>query len=143
MLARKVAAATGPGEASWPGMTKILIVEDESIVAQGMSLILSEAGHRVVGIADDRSSALAKADRYRPELVLMDIALARNSDGIEVARDLRDRLGVAVVFISAHLDARTRERAAALGAAGCLDKPYSPSSLLAAVAAAGPLATGG
>jgi two-component system, response regulator PdtaR len=118
------------------GTTRILIVEDEAILAEGMSMILCDAGYKVVGICADRISAINTADRLRPELVLMDIALAHDCDGIDVARDLQERLGVTVVFVTACCDSWTRERAAALGAAGYLTKPYSPTNLLDVVAAA-------
>ena len=124
-------------------MTKILIVEDEPIVAQGMALVLADAGHQVVGIASDKATALKHAAAADPELVLMDIKLANNSDGIEAAKMMRARAPVSVVFVSANLDRNTRQRAAAANPVGYLVKPYSPDQLLNTITAAEQAAQGG
>jgi two-component sensor histidine kinase len=117
-------------------MSRILIVEDELSVAEGMSMILSDAGHQIVGIADDGPSALWMANTGTPDLVLMDIQLANNDDGVEVARRVvQAQHRVSIIFVSAHLDYRTRERAAVVDGAAFLVKPYSPQKLLEAVAA--------
>lgn len=118
-------------------LTKILIVEDEAIIAEGMSVILTTAGHHVVGIATDEASAVKQAAAGRPDLVLMDVKLANGSDGIETARCLQAQGPVSLVFVSAHLDTTTRQRAAAVHPAGYLAKPYSPEKLLEAVLAVG------
>ena len=120
-------------------MTKVLIVEDEPIVAEAMSQFLENAGHEVVGIARDEVSAICGAAAERPDLVLMDIRLAGASDGIEAARKIRAEHPVDVVFITAHGDPATRTRAAALRPAGFVTKPYSARQLLQAVTAAGKL----
>ena len=99
-------------------MAKILIVEDEPIVAQEMALTLADAGHQVVGIANDEATAVKHAAAANPELVLMDIRLANNSDGIETAMLMRAHSPVPVVFVSANLDCNTRQRAAAVKNAG-------------------------
>src|SRR4051812_5829963 len=115
-------------------MGRILIVEDELSLAEGMSVILSDAGHQIVGIADDETSALQMANFGTPDLVLMDIQLANDDDGVEVARrvvEAQDR--VSIIFVSAHLDYRTRKRAGAIAGARFLVKPYSPQQLLEAV----------
>ena len=67
-------------------MAKVLIVEDEPIVAEAMSLFLDSAGHQVVGIAKDEVSALTQAALERPDVVLMDVRLAGASDGIKTAQ---------------------------------------------------------
>ena len=117
-------------------MTKILIVEDEPIVAHGLAVVLADAGHQVVGIASDEATAVKHAAAADPELVLMDIKLANNSDGIETAQLMRARAAVAVVFVSAYLDHSTRQRAATVHLVGYLLKPYSPDQLLKTLAAA-------
>jgi two-component sensor histidine kinase len=114
-------------------MSRILIVEDELTVAEGISMILSDAGHQIIGIAEDETSALRMFDIAMPDLVLMDVHLANNSDGVEVARRVHTRHQVPIIFVSAHLDYRTRERAAGIKGAGFLAKPYSPQNLVNAV----------
>jgi DNA-binding NarL/FixJ family response regulator len=98
-------------------------------------MVLAGAGHEIVGIADDQDSAIWQAAEGRPDLVLMDIKLAKNSDGIETARRLQAERPVPVVFVSSHLDSRMRERAASVHPAGYLVKPYSPQRLLEIVSA--------
>ena len=116
-------------------MTKILIVEDEPIVAEAMSMVLAGAGHQIVGIAADADSAIWRAAAAQPDLVLMDIKLANNGDGIEAARRLQADRPVPVIFVSSYLDSRTRERAAVVRPVGYLVKPYSPQKLLEIVSA--------
>jgi|SRR5437867_468784 CheY-like chemotaxis protein len=118
-------------------MTKVLIVEDEPIVAEAMSQFLENAGHEVVGIARDEVSAVCEAAAERPDLVLMDIRLAGASDGIETARKIQAEHPVDVVFVTAHGDPTTRIRAAEAQPAGFVTKPYSARQLLQAVNAAG------
>jgi DNA-binding NarL/FixJ family response regulator len=109
-------------------MANILIVEDEPIVAQEMALTLSDAGHQIIGIANDGPTAVKHALATNPELVLMDINLANNSDGVETAKLMQSQASVPVVFVSANLDPNTRQRAAAANPVGYLVKPYCPTS---------------
>ena len=118
-------------------MVKILIVEDEPIVAEAVSQVLNHAGHQVVGVAKDERSALTQAAAGSPDLVLMDIRLAGASDGIETACKMQAERPVDVVFMSAHHDPNTRARAAAARPAGFVAKPFSCEELLKVVTAAG------
>jgi two-component system, response regulator PdtaR len=123
-------------------MSSILIVEDDPIVATGMSMLLACAGHNVVGIAIDEASAVEQLAAGRPDMVLVDIRLANNSDGIQTALRLKAAHPVKVVFVSGHLDSRTQRRAAAVDPAGYLLKPYTAQNLLKVVSIAGaPAAT--
>lgn len=117
-------------------MTKILIVEDELIVAEAVSQFLHHAGYEVVGIAKDEASALRQAAQGDPDLVLMDIRLAGSSDGIETARKMQAERPVNLVFVTAQHDPETRARAAAAHPAGFVAKPFSCQQLLDAVTAA-------
>lgn len=119
-----------------PKMARILIVEDEVLVAESVSQLLDHAGHEVVGIASDEASALKEAARGKPDLVLMDIRLAGGGDGVETARRIQAERRVPVVFMSAYYDPKTRARAATVQPAGFVVKPFSPEQLLRAVSAA-------
>jgi CheY-like chemotaxis protein len=119
-------------------MSRILVVEDEPLVAEAVSVALDNAGHQVVGIASDGASALTQATEQRPDLVLMDIRLSGGSDGINTALKMQAQRPVSVVFISAHHDPQTRARAVAVRPSVFLPKPFSPEQLLAAVTAAVP-----
>ena len=117
-------------------MSRVLIVEDETIVADSLHQFLHHAGHEVVGVARDEASALKAAIQGKPEVVLMDIKLANGSDGIEAARKMQARSPVMVVFMSAFHDPKTRARAASVKPAGFIPKPFLPQDLVEAVALA-------
>lgn len=121
-------------------MARILIVEDEAIVAMTMSMVLDSAGHQVVGIANDEASAAKQVARSRPDLALVDIKLANNSDGVQTALRLKARHPLKVVFVSGYLDSHTQKRAAAVDPAGYVVKPYSARNLLKVVSIATALA---
>jgi CheY-like chemotaxis protein len=127
------------------GACRILVVEDEFLIALTVEDVLAAAGYDVVGIAATYEEAVALAERTRPELVLMDIRLASSRDGIEAAIAIRERFDIPALFVSANLDPENRGRAAPAAPAGWLSKPYSPEKLRAAVAAAlrAPDAAGG
>ncbi len=108
---------------------RILIVEDEALVAMVMEASLMDAGHEVVGIADNTAEALALAGDNRPDLALVDIQLAQGSSGLDVAHALHGQ-GITCLFASGNCPGPARQ-----DAVGCLHKPYSPDQLLQAVAA--------
>lgn len=80
---------------------KLLIIEDESIIALHIKSIAEELGHEVTGIARTRNDAIAIAAATRPELVLADISLADGSSGIEAVNDILEAMDVPVIFITA------------------------------------------
>jgi PAS domain S-box-containing protein len=112
---------------------KVLIVEDEQIVATELREILSSLGYSVVGIASSGPDALARADESRPDLILMDIRIKGEMDGIETAVRIMARWDVPVVFVTAHADQETLRRAKATGPMGYLLKPFSERELQVAI----------
>ncbi len=90
---------------------KILIVEDEALIALEIEKRLRHLGHEVCGIASCDTVALTLATEQRPDLILMDIRLAGNMDGIEIAAMIRERLAIPTVYLTAHIDEMTLERA--------------------------------
>ncbi|WP_119460944.1 response regulator [Rhodospirillaceae bacterium SYSU D60014] len=112
---------------------RILIVEDEALAALAARDLLHAAGYEVVGIAATAEKAVRKAEETRPDLVLMDIRLAGSSDGIAAAIDIRTRLDLPSLFVSAYSDPGVKTRAAAAHPAGFLAKPYRPEELLGAI----------
>jgi DNA-binding response OmpR family regulator len=116
---------------------RILIIEDEALVALEMESILSDAGYEVVGVADDQSSAMAAVDRSTPDLALVDIQLANRSSGFHVAAELSKR-GVCCLFVTGNCPAERGQG----HAVGCLHKPFNERILLGAVAAAEKLMRG-
>ena len=90
---------------------RILIVEDDYLVALQFENALTEAGYDVVDIASTAEEAVQIVPDYRPELVLMDVRLAGPRDGIQAAEEILDRFGIRSIFVSAFSDPATRARA--------------------------------
>jgi two-component system, response regulator PdtaR len=116
--------------------TRILIVEDEFLIALALEDMLLDAGHAVVGMATTYDEAVALAAETRPALVLMDIRLASERDGIDAAIEIERSLGIPSLFTSANLDPDNMERARTASPVGWVPKPYSPEVINDAVARA-------
>jgi two-component system, cell cycle sensor histidine kinase and response regulator CckA len=108
---------------------QILVVEDERIVARALQCELENFGYQVSGIASSAQEAVQKAVDDRPDLVLMDIHLKGEEDGIEAARKIHSRCRIPVVYLSAFSDAATVARASDTEAFGYLLKPYEEREL--------------
>lgn len=108
---------------------RILIVEDEGIIAGHIASLLSKTGFEVAGIVESSEEALAKIPELNPALVLMDIRIKGSMDGIETTAKLREDLDVPVVYLTAHTDQQTIDRAKITGAFGFLTKPIHHTSL--------------
>lgn len=115
---------------------RVLIVEDEFLIAMLAEDALCDAGLEVVGVAATFEEAVALGERMRPDLVLMDIRLASTRDGIEAATEIRRRFGIPSLFTSANHDEATMMRAEPAKPIGWLLKPYSPEALVSATRAA-------
>jgi two-component system cell cycle sensor histidine kinase/response regulator CckA len=107
----------------------ILIVEDEGIIAGHIASLLLKTGYEVAGIVESSEEALAKIPELNPALVLMDIRIKGSMDGIETTAKLRESLDVPVVYLTAHTDQQTIDRAKITGAFGFLTKPIHHTSL--------------
>ncbi|MBD8678050.1 response regulator [Sphingomonas sp. CFBP 13720] len=116
---------------------KILIVEDEALVAMLVEDALTLHGHVVLGIADTQAAALALADAELPDLALCDVRLALGDSGLAVAYQLAER-GVPCLFLSGNCP----ETAEHPRIVGCVAKPFHTAGLGLAVAAAYAKATG-
>jgi len=112
---------------------RVQIVEDERIVALDLRSGLEQLGFDVVGIASNEPDALRMAESTLPDLVLMDIHLDDGSDGISAARQIRERLSVPVVFLTAYGEPETLTRAAQAAPYGYLLKPFELRELNATV----------
>ncbi|MFO1484483.1 MAG: response regulator [Verrucomicrobiaceae bacterium] len=112
---------------------RILIVEDEGIVARDLKRRLEKQGFAITGIADNAAAAMQLAEQDPPDLVLMDIIIQGDRDGITTAHELRVRLDVPVVFLTAHSDTATVQRAKAALPYGYLVKPFEERELLTTI----------
>lgn len=112
---------------------KILLVEDDTIIGSYISEILEEGGYEVLKTVSSGDEALAAVAALRPDLVLMDISLSGGIDGIETAKLLKKRYGLPVVFITAHSDRDTIERARDSDCYGYVLKPIVDAQVYAAI----------
>ena len=111
------------------GYTKILIVEDEKIVALDLKRRLTKLGYQVTGMAASGPKALALVDQEIPNIVLMDIHIQGDMDGIEVANQLQKAHSIPVIYLTAYSEEKTVTRAKATKPYGYLLKPFSDREL--------------
>jgi CheY-like chemotaxis protein len=112
----------------------ILVVEDEGLIALHLTELLENAGYQVIGPVSSGEKALSAArESPRPGLVLMDVRLAGQMDGIEAARLIREHFPVPIIFLTAYSSDRTIERIGDLEHEGYLTKPVVGEALLAAI----------
>lgn len=107
----------------------ILIVEDEPVVAKDIQLSLQRLGYRVPATATSGEEAIRKAGDTRPDLILMDIVLKGNMDGVETVLQIQRRQDVPVIYLTAYADNHTLERAKVTSPAGYMLKPYQANEL--------------
>ncbi|HNX49253.1 MAG TPA: sigma 54-interacting transcriptional regulator [Thermoanaerobaculaceae bacterium] len=115
---------------------RILIAEDEGIVARDIESRLELLGYEPVGWVVSGEEAIRAAEELRPDLVLMDIRLQGMVDGIDAARELKRRLDLPVVFLTAHADTSTLHRVREAQPLGYLLKPFQDKDLEIAIALA-------
>ena len=116
-----------------PSPPRILVVEDEAITAMDLAAELRGLGYEVCDTADTVEAAVDAVKRERPQLVLMDIRLGEGGDGIEAARRIAATHDAAVVFLTAHSDDATLNRALAVSPYGYIVKPFRARELKVAV----------
>jgi diguanylate cyclase (GGDEF)-like protein/PAS domain S-box-containing protein len=109
--------------------TRILIVEDETIVALDLENSLKALGYDVVGTAPSGATAIAKTLSTRPDLVLMDIILQGDMDGIQTAEKIHSQLNIPVIFLTAFADEATLQRAKVTEPFGYMIKPFEAREL--------------
>lgn len=121
----------GPGPETPPSEpARILIVEDDFLIALQVETALADAGFHVIGVAASAEEATELAASHQPSLVVMDIRLSGKRDGIDLAIELHRDHAIRCLFATAHVDAQARRRAEAAGPLGWLQKPYTMASLV-------------
>ena len=113
--------------------SRILIVEDEKIVAVDLQMRLENRGHEVIDIVSTGEEAVAKARETCPDLILMDITLKGRIDGVQAAAEIRAARDVPVIYVTAHADASTLDRAKITGPFGYVLKPFEEQELHTAI----------
>jgi len=109
--------------------TKVLLVEDETIVARDIEHMLLGLGYQVVDVLTDGFQSIEASKKLKPNIVLMDIRLKGKIDGIEAANQIYNELNIPVVYITAHADEKTMERAKITEPFGYILKPFDEKEL--------------
>ncbi len=112
---------------------KVLIVEDERVVAKDLALTIESMGYEVTGSAASRDEALAICARTVPDIVLMDIRIKGDVDGIDTAKELLETYGLHVIYLTAHADVASIDRAKRTRPHAYLLKPVKPGELQGAI----------
>ena len=108
---------------------RALIVEDEILIAEELRERLSRLGFSVIAAVDSADEGIAIATRERPDLVLMDIRLKGKKDGLQAAKEIRQQVDVPIVYLTAHSDQLTVDRAKATEHDGFILKPFQRREL--------------
>jgi two-component system, response regulator PdtaR len=103
---------------------RALIVEDEALIAEELKERLSRAGFDVIGAVDSAEEGIAIAIREQLDVILMDIRLKGNKDGIQAAQEIRQQVDVPIIYVTAYSDARTVERVKRTEHDGFILKPF-------------------
>jgi PAS domain S-box-containing protein len=120
------------GDAGRP-LGRVLVVEDERIVALDLVNTLEDLGYAVVGSVSTGEAAVARAGESAPDVVLMDVRLAGAMDGVHAADEIRKSHGIPIIFLTAHADNDTLRRAAQTEPFGYLVKPFKGAELHCAI----------
>ena len=112
---------------------KVLVVEDERVVAKDLVLTLEGMGYDVIGNAASRDEAIAVCAQQVPDIVLMDIRIKGPIDGIDTAQELLDLYGLNVIYLTAHADVASIDRAKRTRPHAYLLKPVKAGELQGAI----------
>ena len=112
---------------------RIAVVEDEIIIAADIRSILVKEGYDVVAIIHSGDEAIELLPGLKPDLVLMDIILGGNVDGIEASLSIRSSIDVPIVFLTAHSDQKTLDRAKQTGPYGYILKPVNRNEIISTI----------
>lgn len=110
---------------------RVLIVEDEAMIALDLAALLESWGHTVTGIVCTMGDALDTARDGAPDVAIVDVALGIGEDGVRVAAELKRRFACDIIFVTAWSDAGTRARMERVAPAALLLKPYARDALRA------------
>lgn len=108
---------------------KILVIEDELIVAKDIQHNLERMGYEVVGIASEMNESLQLVSEKKPDLVLMDVMLRNGESGIDIAESIRNEFRIPIIFLTAYADLATIEKVKKTESYGYILKPYKPIDL--------------
>lgn len=112
---------------------KILIVEDEALIAEDIRMTLEELGYEVCAICHDSERASQALHTHHPDLVLLDISIKGHKDGIELAKVINDHHHIPFIYLTSHSDRATLERAKQTRPRGYIVKPFRDRDLISSI----------
>lgn len=112
---------------------KIYIVEDDPLIADSLQSILEEMGHTCIGIADNAFDALGEISNLKPDLLLLDINIEGEKDGIDLALSIQKNQKVPFMFVTAYADPKTVERCKSTNPIGYIIKPFRDVDIRVAI----------
>ncbi|MCM0754940.1 response regulator [Desulfovibrio aminophilus] len=125
-------AGNGVATDGWHERT-VLVVDDEALICAQLGEILEAAGYRLAGTAASAEQAVARARALAPDLVLMDIVMPGETDGLDACRIIQEEMGIPVILVTAHGFEANQDRVRGVAPYGYVLKPYSDEQILAAV----------
>lgn len=114
-------------------MTKVLVVEDNFIIAEDLSHILEDLAYKVTDVEASYYEALESIEREKPDLCLLDITIRGQKDGIDLAETIRTKYGIPFLFITSHSDKITVERAKKTKPKGYIVKPFDQDDVYTSI----------
>jgi PAS domain S-box-containing protein len=112
---------------------RILIVEDEAIVAEDLENLIIDFGYEIVGSVVGADDAVQQAIEHRPDLILMDIVLRGNKNGIDAANEIKDMLKIPIIFLTAYSDLKLIEEAKNTEPYAFIVKPFQDKQVIASI----------
>jgi len=113
--------------------TRILIVEDEGLIARDIEDMVRHAGYEICSVVGTGEEAVEKAETTHPDLILMDIILGGEMDGVEAAENIREQFNIPVIYLTAHTDENTLQRAKLTEPIGYTLKPVEQKELMTVI----------
>jgi CheY-like chemotaxis protein len=114
-------------------MAKVIIVEDEAIVAMATKMMLRELSHEIVSLVSAGIQAVEEVNQRKVDLVIMDIKLKGEMDGIQAAEEIRKSKNVPIIFVTGNSDNKTKQRTSGISNSLVLLKPVLSEDLRASV----------
>ncbi len=114
-------------------MANILIVEDELLIAKNLTRKLKKVGYKIIAVVSSGAEAIAIVNSNKPDLILMDIAIKGDLDGIETMAKIKEIDDIPAIYLTAYADDRTIDRAAQTGCYAYLLKPFKDKELRATI----------
>ena len=112
---------------------RVMIVEDEFIIAEDLKLTLQNFGHEVISIVSSGEKAIDHAVEFKPDMIFMDIVLDGEVNGIDAAIKIREKFEIPIIFCSAYIDSLTKKEASQIKPGIFISKPVEESKVKTAL----------